>query len=94
MKKVKDNYEILLIMAIMEEQWNKLGNKFEQSDLGMPNQYINFMKQQVSSKNELLFVQSTRTMFSLMQKLGQVKNPFAPLIYKLLISVYVNLTDL
>ena len=64
MKKVKDNYEILLIMAIMEEQWNKLGNKFEQSDLGMPNQYINFMKQQVSSKNELLFVQSTRTMFS------------------------------
>jgi hypothetical protein len=51
MKKVKDNYEILLIIAIMEEQWNKLSLKFEQNPLAMPNQYINFIKNQINSKN-------------------------------------------
>jgi hypothetical protein len=28
MKKTKDNYEIILLIAIMEIQWNKLGTKF------------------------------------------------------------------
>lgn len=28
MKKTKDSYEIVLLIGIMEVQWNKLGTKF------------------------------------------------------------------
>jgi hypothetical protein len=44
MKKTKDNYETILLIAIMEVQWNKLGTRFEQHDLGIANQFINFLK--------------------------------------------------
>lgn len=44
MKKPKDNYETIMLIAIMEIQWNKLGSKFEQHDLGIANQLINFLK--------------------------------------------------
>lgn len=78
----------------MEEQWGKLNRKFEQSDLGLPNIYINFLKGAVASANQLIFVQSSRTLFSLMQSLGQIKNPFAPLIYKILAAEYNSSNDI
>ena len=93
MKKPKDNYETILLIAIMEIQWNKLGNKFEQHDLGIANQLINFLKGVLTNENELMFVQSCRTLSSLMQALGQIKNPFAPLIYKILVTTYGLITD-
>ena len=95
MKKSKDQQEWLLMIAVMEEQWNKLGSKFEQSDLGLATIFLNFVKGVLTdpSIGELLFVQATRTMFSLMQSLGSVKNPFAPLIYKLLVGSFGQLTD-
>ena len=93
MKKTKDSYEIILLIGIMEVQWSKLGTKFEQHDLGMANQFINFLKGVLSMEGELLFVQSCRTLFSLMQSLGLVKNAFAPLIYKILITAYSSMND-
>lgn len=44
-------------------------------------------------EGDLLFVQSCRTLFSLMQSLGSVKNPFAPLIYKILTTAYSSIND-
>jgi len=71
-----------------------LNQRFEQSDLGLPNIYINFLKNVVSSPNQLIFIQASRTLFSLMQTLGALKNPFAPLIYKILVSEYKNSNDI
>lgn len=93
MKKTKDSYEITLLIAIMELQWSKLGSRFEQHDLTLANQFINFLKNALASESELLFVQSCRTLFSLMQSLGAIKNPFAPLIYKILITAYSSISD-
>jgi hypothetical protein len=59
----------------------------------MANQFINFLKGVLSMEGELLFVQSCRTLFSLMQSLGSVKNAFAPLIYKILITAYSSIND-
>lgn len=88
MKKSKDNAEIMILMTIMEEQWNKLKLKFEQNDLGLPTIFINFLKTVVAFPNELLYIQACRILFSLMQSLGSIKNPFAPLIYKILITEF------
>lgn len=93
MKKTKDNYETLLLIAIMEVQWSKLAYKFEQHDLAMANNFINFLKTVLASESELLFVQSCRTLFSLMHTLGSVKNPFAPLIYKILTTTFSSMND-
>jgi len=88
MKKSHVVQEQLLVAAVMEEQWNRMGTKFEQSDLGLANIFVNFMKTLLMSSNQLLFIQAARTLFSLMQTLGAVKNSFAPLIYKVLLSGY------
>ncbi len=78
----------------MEEEWIKLKNIFEASELGLPNQYINFLKGALMTESDLLFLQATRTLFSLMQSLGSVKNAFAPLIYKILISGFSTFNDI
>jgi hypothetical protein len=44
--------------------------------------------------NELLFLQASRTLFSLMKSLGVVKNSYAPLIYKILVNAYGSFGDL
>jgi hypothetical protein len=44
--------------------------------------------------NELLFLQAARTLFSLMQTLGEVKHPFAPLIYKILVTGFSTFSEL
>jgi hypothetical protein len=49
MKKTKDSYEITLLIAIMELQWSKLGNRFEQHDLTLANQFISFLKNVLAS---------------------------------------------
>lgn len=51
MKKSKDTQEILLMIAIMEQQWQQLGTKFEQSELGLPMQTINFLKAQQNAQS-------------------------------------------
>jgi hypothetical protein len=93
MKKSKDNFETILLIEIMEVEWSKLGTKYEQHDLGIANQFINFLKGALTTESELLFVQASRTLFSLMQSLGTIKNPFAPLIYKILITAYNSISD-
>ena len=44
--------------------------------------------------NELLFLQGCRTLFSLMQTLGSVKNAFAPLIFKILVNGFSTFGDI
>ena len=85
---------MLLMIAIMEIEWNKLEVKFEQNELGLPNQYINFLRNVIIVPNELLFLQASRTLFSLMTILGRVKNQFAPLIYKILVNAYSSFSDI
>ena len=51
MKKSKEKQEILLLLAIWEEEWNKERQIFEQSDLGLPNHYINFLKKIIMDPN-------------------------------------------
>ncbi len=93
MKRSKDSYEMTLLMAIMEVQWDKLGSRFEQHDLTLANQLLNFLKNALAADTELLFVQACRTLFTLMQSLGATKNPFAPLIYKILVTAYSTISD-
>ena len=44
--------------------------------------------------NELLFLQATRTLFSLMKILGSMKNQYAPLIYKILVNAFASFSDI
>jgi hypothetical protein len=94
MKKTKDKQEILLLVAIMEEQWNKLTHRFEENELGLPHHYINLLKSVIMMPNEMLFLQASRTLFSLMKSLGAVKNIYAPIIYKILVTAYSTFSDL
>ena len=85
MKKLKYSTEQKLLITIMHRTWIQFPKVFEDEN-GMADVFVTFLKGTSFSNDFMLFIDSIKTMFDLMEVLGKRKNSFAPVFYKTLVS--------
>ncbi len=85
LKKLKSATEQKLLITIMHRTWIQFAKVFE-DDNGLADAFVTFLKGTSFSNDFMLFIDSIKTMFDLMDVLGKRKNSFAPVFYKTLMS--------
>ena len=93
MKKAVQKNEILSLLNIMEWLWMKIEKEFEENEIGLPNAFLSFLKTTSLHESELIYIESIRIMFSLMEELGNRKNSYAPFFYRILINCFSSISD-
>jgi len=68
-----------------------MGDSFEDEKLNLVAAYIQFVKQSLTLKHMLSFYSILMSIFNLIKRLGTQKNPYAPQLFKIVITVFNNI---
>ena len=88
LKKAKSGSECNALISVLAWLWEKREGEFEANENGLPSAFLAFLKNCSLHQSDTVFYHSIITMFSLMENLGNKKNPNAPFIYKILINCF------